>query len=81
MNDDLISRLIDILRQQQGITKRITGDSRICGDLGVCDGDFQDYLEEVWRKFQLRGNEVVNLDVPESSATLTDVARWVEDAR
>jgi hypothetical protein len=80
MSDDLIAKLADILRQQQGITKPISGDSRICGDLGVCEGDFQDYMEEVWRVFQLRDDEVVNLDVPEGSITLSDVARWVESA-
>ena len=81
MSSKLVSELMAILRQQQGISGIITEDSKICSDLGVCDEDFQDYMEEVWRVYGLPKDETVRLDKTENQITLADIARWVEEAR
>ena len=81
MSSKLVSELMAILRQQQGISGIIPEDSKICSDLGVCDEDFQDYMEEVWRVYGLPKDETVRLDKTENQITLADIARWVEEAR
>ena len=81
MSSELVSELITILRQHQGISGPITEDSKICSELGVCDEDFQEYMEEVWRVYGLPGDEAIHLDMAENQITLADVARWVEDTR
>lgn len=81
MDSKLISELADLLCQQQGISGQITENSKVCGDLGVCDEDFQDYMEEVWRVYGLPSSEVVRLDMEERHITLADIARWIEDAK
>ena len=81
MCSELVSELMTILRRQQGISGLITEDSKICSELGVCDEDFQDYMEEVWRVYGIPNDKVVQLDMAENQITLAHVARWVEDAR
>lgn len=81
MDNKLISELADLLCQQQGISGQITEHSKVCGDLGVCDEDFQDYMEEVWRVYGLPSSGVVRLNMEERQITLADIARWVEDAK
>ena len=81
MDRQLVQELIDLLRQQQGVSRHITENSKICGDLGVCDEDFQDYMEEVWRVYELPRPAAVRLDMAELEITLANIARWVEDAR
>lgn len=81
MDSKLITELADLLRQQQGISGQITENSKVCGDLGVCDEDFQDYMKEVWRFFGLPSRGVVRLDIEEGQITLTDIARWIEDGK
>ena len=81
MNNKIISELANLLRQQQGISGQITGTSKVCGDLGVCDEDFQDYMEEVWRVYGLPSSGVVRLGMKERQITLADIARWIEDAK
>jgi len=81
MNNKLISELISLLRQQQGIFSQITETSKICGDLGVCDEDFQDYMQEVWQVYGLPSSDVVHLDIAEGQITLADIAHWVENTK
>lgn len=73
----LMTRLINLLMEQQALSTTPSSQHRICGDLGVCGGDFQDFMEAVWAEFQLPHERPVTLDVAESAITLADIAALI----
>jgi len=75
--DTLMMRLINLLVDQQALSAIPSPQHRICGDLGVCGGDFQDFMTAVWDEFNLGGERPVSLDVPERAITLENVASLV----
>ena len=78
MDDDmLMTRLTNMLVEQQALSVIPSPQHRICGDLGVCGGDFQDFMTAVWTEFELGGKRPVSLDVAEQAITLADVASFV----
>lgn len=78
MNENmLMTRLINLLVEQQALSTIPSPQHRICGDLGVCGGDFQEFMEAVWMEFKLPHERPVNLDVAESAITLADIAALI----
>ena len=45
----LFDLVVSTLRQHQGVSGPITPSSRLCGQLGVCDDDLSDLVEELFR--------------------------------
>lgn len=74
--DALTEEICEIIRLEQGFTRPVTANARICSDLGVCDGDFEDLLESLWTKF-IPGYDraaVVRLPFSEHDATAHTLA-------
>lgn len=79
--EEAVSKLAALLAIQQGLTRPIMADHRICRDLGVCGGDFQEFMASVWRTYDLPPEGQVQLDIPEATITVDDVAALVAQAR
>jgi hypothetical protein len=80
-NQHIFQCLVEILVKQQGISILIEPDHRICYDLGVCDGDFQDFMMAAWEAYDLPRDGVIYIDIPESEITLANVAELISKAR
>lgn len=78
MSSKLMSELISVLQQQQGVSAPIGKDTKICGDLGVCDEDFQEYLEEVWRRLDMPPHETVHLGLAERDITVGYLSNFLD---
>lgn len=75
----LIMRLTNLLVEQQALSKVPSPDQRICADLGVCGGDFQNYMSAVWAELGLPSAGQVAFKVSEAAITLADVAALVRE--
>lgn len=68
------------LRDQQGVTKAITASTRICADLGVCDEDLSELVEELFARVGLEMPEVTTvLPASEDDLTVDDLVSYVEE--
>jgi hypothetical protein len=81
VDEEVLAQVAALLAEQQGLSFQITETHGICCDLGVCGGDFQDFMDAVWRKFDLPREEVVYLGAPEQKITVGDVAMLVIKAK
>ncbi|MCL6684460.1 hypothetical protein [Sphingomonas alba] len=77
----VLEKLAVILAEQQGISSPVSAGQRLCRDLGVCGGDFQDFMSAAWEANGLPNSGGVELGIPEDAITLADVVKIIGAAR
>ncbi len=74
--------VLDTLREHQGVNGPITSTSRICGDLGVCDDDLSELVEELFGRLGYRvSEETTVLPVPQDKLSVAHSGHWAPSLR
>ena len=74
---DIEKKIIDILRNELSVRRFVNGSSIISSELGIFDGEFQDFLSIVQEKFNLKIPDPCVLPFSEQEATVSIIAKWV----
>lgn len=77
--EEVMSAISTILVEQQGIRGDIAEDQRICRDLGVCDGDFQEFMNAIWERFNLKADGSINITIPENEISVRDIVHIISE--
>ncbi len=77
MVQDVEATIIDILRNDFSVRRPVTAKSLICYDIGICDGEFQDFMLRVEERFGLNLPTPCHLPFREEEATVELISHWV----
>lgn len=77
LKEDIESMLMDILRDDFSVRRSISPQSLICFELGVCDGDFQDFMALAEERCRLNLPTPCHLSFREEEATVAIISDWI----
>lgn len=75
---DVEHTLISILRDDFSVRGAVTSQSLICYEVGICDGEFEDFMALVESRCNLSLPTPCHLPFREDEATLGMIADWVQ---
>jgi hypothetical protein len=78
--DSVEEALIGYVQEMIGPTRTLTPETRICGELGICDEDLWDIIDHVLACFRVpppTSAQPAQIDLKQSDITFRSLADWI----
>ncbi|QDX26162.1 hypothetical protein FPZ54_09100 [Sphingomonas suaedae] len=76
--DETEKGLVDILLRDFSVRREVFSHSLICYDIGICDGEFQEFMALAEERFDLKLPSPCPLPFKEEEASIEIVADWIK---
>jgi hypothetical protein len=77
LKEDIENLLMGILRDDFSVRRSISPKSLICFEVGICDGDFQDFMALAEERCHLNLPTPCHLPFREEDATVEIISEWI----
>lgn len=79
---DIVERLLISYAQEIVPKRSITGSTRVCGDLGICDEDLWDMLDYTLSQLNVEkpiASSSPLINIHQRKLTISDLSEWICD--
>lgn len=77
MRQEVENILMGILRNDFSVRRAFSAQSLICHEIGICDGEFQDFMSLIERRCGLKLPSPCLLPFREDEATVEIISNWI----